>query len=179
MWYSDLGAISIGEQSGGIDDGGLGHLKVTLYQLLNRHCRQTYCTSVDHFALGLFVSGSLDKFGPEGIERIRRNRKHRYIGADIVVPENAWRSRTQKQLKVYLAHQVREALRLCVLRLQKDGDEIDEQRLLGQVDKAIAKFLATPLKKERAQIDLKRWLARAQAALKRKRPPNGKSRSES
>src|SRR5262249_10114320 len=130
MWYSHLGTISIGEQAGGPEDGGLGHLKTALYQLLVRHCRQTYCPAVDHFALGLFVSGSLDKFGAEGIERIRRSRKGRYIGADIVVPEKAWRTRTEKELKVYLADRVREALRLCIARIQKDRDEIDGQRLL-------------------------------------------------
>jgi hypothetical protein len=179
MWHSGLGAISIGEQAGEPDDGGLGCLKVSLYQWLLRYCRRTYCPSVDHFALVLRVSGSLDQFGREGIERIRRNRKQRYIGADIIVPEQEWRSRTEKQLKVYLADQVRQALRLCVLRIQKDGDDLDERRLLGQVDKAIAKFLQAPIQKEREQPDVKRWLARAKAALKRKRPPNRESRSRS
>jgi hypothetical protein len=179
MWYSGGGAISIGEQAGGPEDGGLARLKVSLYQLLFRHCRRTYCPTVDHFALVLRVSGSLDKFGREGIERIRRNRKQRYIGADIVVPEEAWRSRTQKQLKVYLADQVRHALRLCVLRIQNDGDELDERRLLGQVEKAIVKFLHTPIDRMREQPDVKRWLARAKAGVKRKRLLDRKRHSKS
>jgi hypothetical protein len=174
MWYSDLGAISIGEQSGGIDDGGLGRLKVALYQLLVRHCKRTYCPSIDHFALGLFVAGPLGQFGPEGIDRIRRRRKDRYIAADIVVPEEAWRSRTEKELKIYLADRVRQALQLCIGRIQKDGEEVDAQRFLRLVDKAIAKFLHTPIKKERQEIDVRRWLARAKAAVNRKHSPGRK-----
>ena len=76
MWYSDLGTISIGMQSG-LADGGLGVLKVGLYQALIKRCKKTYCPAVDHFALGLFVSGRLYDFGPATIERIRRSRKTR------------------------------------------------------------------------------------------------------
>jgi len=142
MWYSDLGTISIGAQCGGPYDGGLGTLKVDLYKLLVRHCKRTYCPGVDHFALLLNISGSIDQFGPGGIQRIRRSKKKRYIAADIVVPESAWQGRTVDALKAYLSAQVREALSACIARIRKDKDPIDAERLLVRVDKAIAQFKA-------------------------------------
>src|SRR5271163_3368282 len=113
MWYSDLGTISIGMQSG-LADGGLGVLKVGLYQALIKRCKKTHCPAVDHFALGLFVSGGLDDFGPAAIERIRRSRKTRCISVDIVVPEKDWKRRTREQLRPYLAARVRDALCACI-----------------------------------------------------------------
>jgi hypothetical protein len=127
MWYSDLGTISIGMQSG-LADGGLGVLKVGLYQALIKRCKKTHCPAVDHFALGLFVSGGLDDFGPAA------------ISVDIVVPEKDWKRRTREQLRPYLAARVRDALCACIARLHKDREPIDADRLLRQVDKALADF---------------------------------------
>ena len=36
-WHSELGVVSIGAQSLGPEDGGLGDIKVDLWRLLGRH----------------------------------------------------------------------------------------------------------------------------------------------
>jgi hypothetical protein len=134
--------ISIGQQSEGGDR--LGWPKVHLYHMLKKHCTASYCPTIDHFALVLRCSSSADEFGPEAIERIRRRRPARYITADIVVPLAPSLEKTEKQLKEYLAVRVRLALEMCVARLKKDKEAVDDMALFAHVDAAIAEFLHTP-----------------------------------
>jgi hypothetical protein len=140
MWYDGLGIVSIGVQCGGPRDGGLSDIKVDLWQQLQQHCRSTYCAAVDHYALALRIDGSLQQFGSEGIERIRRNRQARYIGADIVIPESRWQGRSRNELRDYLAEQVRAALDLLIARLERDGEVVDRETLFQEIDRAIAAF---------------------------------------
>ena len=133
--------ISIGQDSGGPDDG-LMWPKVHLYKMLERHCQASYCAAIDEFALVLRVSGAFQDFGPEAIERLRRSRTGRYISVDIVVPEHVWRHKDERTLKEYLADRVRAALAVCVARLKRDKEPVDEATLFRDVDEAIGAFLA-------------------------------------
>jgi hypothetical protein len=134
--------ITIGQQSGGPDDG-LMWPAVHLYMTLEKHCTAKYAPAIDHFALVLRVSGAFADFGPEAIERIRRRRPARCITADIVVPVRRWQGKSEKQRKKYLAAQVRTALEMCVARLRKDKEEVDDAAFFANVDDAIAEFLRT------------------------------------
>jgi hypothetical protein len=134
--------ISIGQQSEGGDR--MGWPKVHLYHMFLKHCTASYCPTIDHFALTLSCSSSADEFGPEAIGRIRRRRPARYITADIVVPLAASVDKTEMQIKEYLATRVRLALEMCVTRLKKDKEVVDELSLFEHVDAAIAEFLITP-----------------------------------
>ena len=140
MWYDKLGVISIGVQNGGPEDGGLGDIKIDLWRLFVQHCRSSYCPAVAHYAVVLRVDGEFQKFGREGIERIRRSKRDRDIGVEIVIPEAAWRDRSRNELRDYLARQVRAALQSCVARLRKDKETVDESRLFGEIDAAIDEF---------------------------------------
>jgi hypothetical protein len=140
MWYDELGVISIGAQCGGPQDGGLSKIKVDLWNLLVRHCRSSYCPAVAHYALALRIDGAIQTFGAEGIERVRRSKRGRYIGADIVIPLSAWQGKSPNELRDYLARQVRAALASCVARLRKDKETVDEAPLFREIDAAIAEF---------------------------------------
>jgi hypothetical protein len=111
--------------------------------MLAKYCTRTYCPAIDQFSLVLRVSGIFDDFGPEAIERIRRRRQARYITADIVVPVQRWKGKTERQLKKYLAGKVRSALELLVARLRKDNEEVDDAALFTDIDAGIAEFLRT------------------------------------
>jgi hypothetical protein len=139
---SNLTEISIGQQSEGGDR--LGWPKVHLYHMLKKHCTASYCPAIDHFALVLRCSSSAEEFGPAAIERIRWWRPARFITADIVVPFAPLLDKTEKQLKKYLAAQVRRALEMCAARLKKDKEKVDEGALFEHVDAAIAEFLSAP-----------------------------------
>ena len=134
--------ICIGQQSEGGDR--LGWPKVHLYFMLKKHCKANYCPAIKEFALVLRCSSPAEEFGPEGIERIRRRRPARYITADIVVHVERSVDKTEQQIKEYLAAQVRRALEICVARLKKDKEEVDDEALFADVDAAIAEFLSTP-----------------------------------
>jgi len=133
--------ITIGAQCGGPKDGGIGDFKVDLFHLLGQHCADTYCDSVDEFALVLRINGTLDSFGAESIERIRRSKKDRCITVDIVIPMERWQPLTTSKLKKYVAVQVRSAIQMCAARLEKDRENIDSESLLNDADVAIRKFL--------------------------------------
>ncbi len=141
MWYHHLGVISIGAQSGGPRDGGLGSLKVDLWRALSAHSKSSHCAAVNHYALALRISGPFSDFGAEGIEKIRRSKQEAYIGADIVVPETRWTTFSEADARVYLVRVVREAICACLARLRKDREPADEAALLAEVDAAIADFL--------------------------------------
>jgi hypothetical protein len=61
MWYSELGVVSIGVQNGGPADGGLGDIKVDLWRLLCRHCQNSHCPAIDHYALALRIVARLKR----------------------------------------------------------------------------------------------------------------------
>lgn len=140
MWYDKLGIVSIGCQNGGPEDGGIGDIKVDLWKLFCRHCRNSFCPSITHYALVLRVDGEFQKFGAETIDHIRHSRRDRYVGADIVVPEAMWADKSRNELRDYLAKRVREALQMCVARLRKNKEVVDETRFFAEVDAAILEF---------------------------------------
>ena len=140
MWYEKLGIISIGAQSGGSDDGGLGELKIDLWKLLLQHCRESHCPNISHYALALRIGGEFGDFGEEGVAMVRRNKKERFISAEIIIPKSVWQPKTPNQLRDYLAVEMRNALRKCVTRLQKDKEQVNEIRLLRDIDAAVEEF---------------------------------------
>jgi hypothetical protein len=141
MWYDNLGVISIGEHSGGPEDGGLGDMKIDLWKLFLRHCKSTYCPAVAHYALLLLVGGDFQEFGPESSGAARRNKKDSTIELHIVIPEDVWRKRARNELRDYLAKVVRQGIEHCVFRLLSDKEVVDQTSLFRDIDEAIGKFL--------------------------------------
>ncbi len=60
-----MSIISIGVQSGGPIDGGIGTIKIDLYKELEKRCQSTYCKAIDEYAPVIRVDGALHKFGDE------------------------------------------------------------------------------------------------------------------
>ena len=133
-------SISLGCEAGGPEARLPCKLKVGLYQALARHVTSTHCAAIDEYALVLRIDGSLAKYGPEGIHRIRFAKARRYMSADIQVPEPAWQVAPQ-DLRIYLASQVRLALQACVGRLEKNRIAVAKNDLLAQVDLAVADYV--------------------------------------
>ena len=134
--------VGIGCQNGGPEDGGIGELKVQLYQALRRHLTSSHCAAVDEYAIVLRVDGSLDTFGAEGLARLRFAKARRYITIDVQIPEAVWRPLDRGQIKEYLAHRIRDAIEGCVARLQKDRQAVETGRLFSEINVATAEFLA-------------------------------------
>ena len=70
--------ITLGAQTSGDDDRTSKHV-LELRKLLATHCKGPYSEEVTEFALVLRIGGNMQEFNFEGCERIRRNRKEKYI----------------------------------------------------------------------------------------------------
>jgi hypothetical protein len=135
--------ISIGCQSGGPEAGVVGRIKVPFYHALTKHVTSSHCTAIDEYAIVLRVDGSLDKFGEEGITRVRFAKKQRYITADIQIPEAVWQPLSEIQLKNYLIRSLIQAVAVCVTRLKKDGFNVDDATLNSEIQLAANEFLGS------------------------------------
>ena len=71
----------------------IGELKAPLYHALVRNLTSSHCAAVDEYAVVLRVDASLDRFGPEGLARLRFAKASRYITVDFQIPEVAWRGK--------------------------------------------------------------------------------------
>ena len=139
-WYKDLGVVSIGCQSGGPDDGGIGTIKVELWRFLKAECSSTHCPAVDHYAIVLRVGGSFAEWSPAKIHRIRRDRVNRSIGCDINIPVAEWLGRTPSELRCGLVERVEAAIQAMTQRLQVDGEDLDLTSLMREVRAATSRF---------------------------------------
>ena len=134
--------ISIGCQQGGPEPCLISDLKVPLYRSLAKHVTDTHCSAIDQYAVVLRVDGSLDKFGDQGLARLRFAKAKRYITIDIQIPEEVWQPMSAVQTKNYLAEQVRSAILCCVERLVKEKCLVNRALLHAQVDEGINEYLA-------------------------------------
>lgn len=134
-------AISIGCQQGGPGPCLISTLKIALYRLLAKHVTSTHCDAIDEYSLVLRVDGSLDQFGEEGLARLRFAKTRRYITLDIQVPESVWKPMNEAQTRLYLAKQIKVAIRACVDRLVSAKHAVNEPLLMAQFDAALNEFL--------------------------------------
>lgn len=112
-----------------------------LRRLLAKYCQGPYSDEVKGFALALRIDGSLKQYHAEGVDRMRRNKKDKYIAADICIPEIRWKGVPAREFSRYLSSAVKRALQTCAAYLRKQKVGIDEHRLLLDYSEAEAQFL--------------------------------------
>jgi hypothetical protein len=111
--------ITLGMQTSGDDDRTKTHV-LALRKLLATKCVGPYSEEISEFALVLRIGGNMQEFDFEGCERIRRNRKEKFITVDLGFPSHRWRNRSDDEIRHYLADIVKTGLLCCVNRLKKD-----------------------------------------------------------
>src|SRR5713226_4158028 len=105
--------ITLGVQTSGEDDRTGKHV-LEIRRLLATHCQGPYSSGIDEFALILRVGGGMQEFDFEGCERIRRNRKKRYITLDWGFPSSRWKGATGSNIRTYIAAVVETGLLCCI-----------------------------------------------------------------
>ena len=110
-------------------------------RLLAAHCQGPYSAEIREFALILRVGGEMQEFNFEGCERIRRNRKQKYITVDLGFPSNRWKGVTNSSIREFLAEAVETGLLCCIRRLETDKSFVDSTRLMGDFAKVKQLFL--------------------------------------
>jgi hypothetical protein len=133
--------ITLGVQSSGNDDRTGKHV-LELRKLLADFCKGPYSAEIAEFALVLRIGGNMQEFDFEGCERLRRNRKNKYITVDLGMPTRKWRDVNDSEIRRYLAEIVETGLLCCLHRLKKDKAKVDEATLLGDFAKVKRHFLA-------------------------------------
>jgi hypothetical protein len=132
--------VSLGAEFGG-PDVSVGSSVQALRGLLAKHCRGPYSEEVLGFALVLRIDGSIKQYRPVGVDRIRRNKRNKYIGADVCIADSEWRDISEPQFSRHLAGSVRTALETCLVHLTKQKVQIDGDRLLHDYERVEAEFL--------------------------------------
>jgi len=137
-------AISIGCQQGGPEPCSISSLKVDLYRAFEKHVTSTHCPEVDEYALVLRVDGSLDKFGEEGLARLKLAKARRYITVDIQIPEKVWQPMSRQATAKYLATVVQTAINACTARLSKEKYLVGKEALDKEIQAGINEYLSAP-----------------------------------
>jgi hypothetical protein len=78
---------------------------------------------------------------PKDCTYLRRSFNENYITIDIFVPISRWKNKLELEIRKYFADGAREALTLCIKRLQKDKTPVDGDRLLAYYEKVVAEYL--------------------------------------
>ncbi len=132
--------ITIGVQTSG-DDDRTGRHVLELRRLLAIYCKGPYSEEISEFALVLRIGGSMQEFDFEGCERVRRNRKDKYVTVDLGFPSRKWRGVTDGEIRKYLAEIVETGLLCCLHRLKKDKVKVNEAVLISDFREAKRSFL--------------------------------------
>jgi hypothetical protein len=132
--------ITLGMQTSGDDDRTNEHV-LDLRKLMAVHCKGPYSEEVVNFALLLRIGGNMQEFDFEGCERIRRNRKGKYIQVDLGFPSRRWRGVSDEEIRIYLAELVETGLLCCLSRLQKDKTQVQSSKLMSDFASVKQMFL--------------------------------------
>ncbi|SRR6266480_2278438 len=132
--------VTLGVQSSGDDDCTHKHV-LKLRKLLAACCKGPYSEEISEFALVLRIGGNMQDFDLEGCERIRRNRKDKYITVDLGFPSRRWKGVTDSEIRRYLADIVETGLLCCLHRLKKDKVKVHEVSLMNDFTKVKRHFL--------------------------------------
>jgi hypothetical protein len=132
--------ITLGVQTSREDDRTEAPV-LEMRKLLASLCNGPYSPDIVEFALILRIGGCMQEFSFEGCERIRRNRKERYITVDLGFPSNRWRGKSDCEIREYLAEAIETGLLCCVKRLEADKTTINLEMLMKDFAKVKQIFL--------------------------------------
>ena len=137
------GTITLGMQSSGDDDRTDKHV-IDLRQQLATQCKGPYSEDIVEFALVLRIGGNMQEFDFEDCERIRRNRRRKYITVDLGFPSRRWRGVSDDEIRKYLVEIVETGLLCCLNRLQKDKTQVESSKLMSDFASVKHHYLNPP-----------------------------------
>lgn len=121
--------INLGVQSESTAGGLISRMHPRVNQLFEQHMGHNYCPEVDWIALVLRLGSARREFGPDGPQRRRFMRKQRYITIDLVLNEDSYKEKSDKEHCELLLGLIEQGLQQCVEKLQTEKCEVDAARL--------------------------------------------------
>lgn len=103
--------------------------------------RSEYFRTIEEIGLVLRVSGSIWRFEPAGVSRVRYSKKYNAVTADIVVPEVEWKGRTDIEVRRYLARITLECFEQISRKTKKNKELIEEVGFESDFLAAIDEYL--------------------------------------
>lgn len=135
--------LTVGVQGGGVGQSErMAPIHVTLNRLFRESMIGDYFDGIDGMGFLFRVSGEIQNFGSEGLERLFHRKKHRSIEIDVVFPEAVWRDLPEPELWKKTECWLREGMARMVARGVKDGVVTDEDALEHDFEKAMVAFAA-------------------------------------
>jgi hypothetical protein len=128
-----------GDSTGG---AAIRRQRLALLLIATAKTRRPYSPHIDELEFVFRVDGDLSAWHFEGCERLRINRKGRYITVDIGVPESRWQVEDEAQLRTYLADCVRQGAELMIAKLEKEKMDVDSKRLRRDLDAILKDYVA-------------------------------------
>ncbi|MDA8212700.1 MAG: hypothetical protein M0021_12595 [Clostridia bacterium] len=142
MSTEDKAVITFGSQMGDNKAAEAVQLHlIKLRKLLKKYCKEPYSDVINEFAPIARVDGEIWHWDFEGCQKLRLNRKERYITIDIGVPRNRWEGISPLEIRKYLIENLRQALILMVNKLKKEKIFVDEGRLFQDFAKVEQEYL--------------------------------------
>jgi len=135
--------ITLGVQAGDPEAGNtMNSFFMPLRKLLAKHCVGPYSTEIDEFAFVLRIDGKFGYWNFEGCDKLRINRRGRYITIDIGVPESRWRNNDANNIANYLVDCVAQGLKLMIAKLKKSKIDIRDHDLFADFNTVREKYLS-------------------------------------
>jgi hypothetical protein len=129
-------------QFGGIDaSAAVKPHTLKLRKLLSNYCLKDYCKEIDEITPIFRIDGKLDKFNFRGCEKLRLQKKQRYITVDVGFPQSEWENKSEEQIKKFIYNSYLEAITLILIRLKKEKIEIKSAELLADLETVKKDFL--------------------------------------
>jgi hypothetical protein len=132
--------ITLGVQTSRGDGKTTKHI-LAIRKLLAEYCGNAYSPEIDEFALIMRIGGEMQEFDFEGCDRIRRNRKERYITVDLGFPSARWKGAKDSSIRCYIAEAVETGLRCFISRLEKDETKINSSQMMSDFARVKEIFL--------------------------------------
>ena len=136
-----LATITLGVQTSR-EDNRTQKPVLEIRRLMAEYCQGSYSPEIKKIALVLRVGGEMQEFNFEGCERIRRNRKQKYITVDLGFPSCRWKGASDSSIRQYISEAVETGLLCCIRHLEKNNSPIDSDRLMEDFAKVRQLFLA-------------------------------------
>ncbi|MFB9328272.1 hypothetical protein ACFFSY_20270 [Paenibacillus aurantiacus] len=92
---------------------------IELRQLFKTYCNKEYSLEIKEFANVLRVDGDIRAWNFVGCQKLRINRKDKYITVDVGMPREKWEAQSEANIKRYLFGGIKDAIIIMINKLKK------------------------------------------------------------
>ena len=114
---------------------------IELRKLLKKYCNEPYSPDIQEFAPIAIIDGDIWYWNFEGCQKLRFNKKERYLTLDIGMPKNRWDGVEEASIRRYLLDNLKEGLNQIVKRLKKDKIQVDDKKLFSDFEKGEKEYM--------------------------------------